>query len=207
MEPSDIELVTLAKAAHDERAFAALVRRHQARLRGFLIRLCGDPALADDIAQDTFMKAHAGLAGFKGGGSFRSWLYAIAYREFLQDARKAKAAAKLEDALRKEAARLQTVAPDAKPIAAGMSLDLQKALASLDEMERASILLCDAAGFSHTEAASALGAPLGSVKTYVARARDKMRAALVDDHQSSPANTSNPEITPSQTANGKHYVL
>lgn len=206
MEPADIELVTLAKAAQDERAFAVLVRRHQARLRGFLIRLCGDAALADDIAQEAFMKAHAGLSGFNGGGSFRSWLYAIAYREFLQDARKAKAAARLEEALRKETAGYQGQTSEAGGLAASMSLDLQQALAGLDEMERASILLCDAAGFSHTETASALGAPLGSIKTYVARARDKMRAALTEETQTSPA-TPKPEATPSQPANGKQYVL
>lgn len=195
-DPADIELVTLAKAAHDERAFAALVRRHQARLRAFLIRLCGSGHLADDIAQETFMKAHARLSSFKGGGSFRSWLYAIAYREFLQDARKAKSTAKLEDALKDDASNHQGAA-----LEAGLSLDLRRALGALDEMERASILLCDAAGFSHTEAASALSAPLGSIKTYVARARDKMRAALSEDAPvKAPRETSTP-------ANGKHYAL
>ena len=193
MEPTDIDLVTLAKAAQDERAFATLVRRHQARLRAFLTRLCGEASLADDIAQEAFLKAHAGLSGFKGGGSFRSWLYAIAYREFLQDARKAKAAARLEDALKDEA---QTSNSDM--LHAGMSLDLRRALGELDEMERASILLCDAAGFSHTEAASALSAPLGSIKTYVARAREKMRAKL----SAEPS----PDAACQQTAKGTHYA-
>lgn len=174
MEPGDIELVTLAKAALDGRAFATLVRRHQARLRAFLIRLSGDAALADDLAQEAFMKAHAGLGGFRGGASFRSWLYAIAYREFLQDARRTKAAARLEDALQENPGG----DPSGGALEAGLSLDLRRALAGLEEMERASILLCDAAGFSHAEAAAALSAPLGSVKTYVARAREKMRAAL-----------------------------
>ncbi|WP_428409729.1 RNA polymerase sigma factor [Hyphococcus sp.] len=195
MEPTDIELVTLAKAAQDERAFAALVRRHQARLRAFLVRLCGDASLADDIAQDAFIKAHAGLSGFKGGGSFRSWLYAIAYREFLQDARKAKAAARLEGALKENAA------PEAGALQTGLSLDLRRALSQLDEMERAAILLCDAAGFSHTEAASALSAPLGSVKTYVARAREKMRAML------SAETSSEPDAPRPQPAKGPHYVV
>lgn len=196
MESTDVELATLAKAAQDERAFAMLVRRHQARLRAFLIRLCGDPHLADDIAQESFMKAHAGLSGFRSGGSFRSWLFAIAYREFLQDARKTKAAAKLEDALKEDATRAQT-----ETLEAGLSLDLQRALAGLDEMERAAMLLCDAAGFSHTEAASALSAPLGSIKTYVARARNKMRAAL---SREPPAEAVQATSTP---AYGKLYAL
>lgn len=182
MEMNDIELVAMAKAAQDDAAFAELVRRHQSRLRAFLRRLCGSDFLADDIAQDTFIKAHKALAGFQGGGSFRSWLYAIAYREFLQNKRKEKAAARLEDALKDEIAN---AAAQETKIEAGLSLDMRKALLSLEEMERAALLLCDAAGLSHNEASIAMNTPLGSVKTYVARARQKMRDALTA--ASSPA--------------------
>ncbi len=175
MELNDTELVTMARAAQDDAAFAALVRRHQARLRAFLSRLSGDGSLADDIAQDTFLKAHGALDSFKGGGSFRSWLYAIAYREFLQLKRKEKATIRLENALKSEAS--SSVATNSGTDA-GMSIDLQRALATLEPKERAAILLCDAAGLTHSEAAMATDTPLGSIKTYVARARDKMRAAL-----------------------------
>lgn len=175
MDETDIELVMRARAANDNKAFATLVKRHQARLRAFLRRVCGDPSLADDIAQDAFLKAHRALSSFKGGGSFRSWLYAIAYREYLQSSRKAKAAARIENALK--SATAYAPGNDAK-LENELSLDLQRALGALDEQERAAILLCDAAGLSHGEAAVALDAPLGSVKTYVARARQKMRDAL-----------------------------
>lgn len=173
MELNDIELVAMVKAGDERRAFTTLVRRHQAKLRAFLVRLSGNAAQADDLAQSTFMKAHASIAAFSGGGSFRSWLYAIAYREFLQDARKAKAAARLQATL--ETGADEHSQPSTEP---GLSLDLRRALESLDEMERGAILLCDAAGLSHSEAATALDAPLGSIKTYVARAREKMRALL-----------------------------
>lgn len=178
MDGTDIDLVMRAKAVGDDKAFAVLVKRHQARLRAFLRRLCGDPSLADDIAQDAFLKAHTALGSFKGGGSFRSWLYAIAYREFLQASRKAKAAMRIENALKSATAH----APDRDTkLESSLSLDLQRALGALNEEERAAILLCDAAGLSHGEAAVALSAPLGSVKTYVARARQKMRDALAGE--------------------------
>ncbi len=173
MELNDIELVAMVKAGDERRAFTTLVRRHQAKLRAFLVRLSGNAAQADDLAQSTFMKAHASMAAFSGGGSFRSWLYAIAYREFLQDARKAKAAARLQATL--ETGADEHSQPSTEP---GLSLDLRRALERLDDMERGAILLCDAAGLSHSEAATALDAPLGSIKTYVARAREKMRALL-----------------------------
>ena len=191
MELNDIELVAMAKAAQDDDAFAELVRRHQARLRAFLRRLCGSDFLADDIAQDTFIKAHRALSDFQGGGSFRSWLCAIAYREFLQNKRKEKAAARLEDALMEEAA---SAPGDESKIEASFSLDLRRALMTLEEMERAALLLCDAAGLSHNEAALAIDAPLGSIKTYVARARKKMREAL--SAEAPPHTEEDPKVVP-----------
>ncbi|HRX40031.1 MAG TPA: RNA polymerase sigma factor [Parvularculaceae bacterium] len=189
MALSDIELVTLAKATQSEAAFAELVRRHQAGLRAFLRKFTRDGAQADDLAQDTLLKAYRAIQGFEGGASFRSWLYAIAWREFLQGKRKSAA----NDRLAREAA------PDADDeidhsSVSELSIDLQRALASLEENERAAILLCDAAGMSHAEAASALGAPLGSVKTYVARARERLRAALHAEAAPVNASTAKPEL-------------
>ena len=172
---SDIELVTLAKAAQDDRAFSELVRRHQARLRAFLNRL-GAGADTDDMAQTTFIKAHRGLATFESGRSFRSWLFAIAYREFLQQKRKDRAAGRLQDALAGEPGFTGD-----SSLQESMSLDLQTALAGLEVSERACLLLCDAAGFTHAEAAAALDTPLGSVKTYIQRGREKMRDALASE--------------------------
>jgi RNA polymerase sigma-70 factor (ECF subfamily) len=196
MELNDIELVAMVRAGDERRAFTTLVRRHQGKLRAFLLRLCGNGALADDIAQASFLKAHKSLSSFTGGGSFRSWLYAIAYREFLQDARKAKAAARAEEALKSEPLQQTT-----QGVEAGMSLDLRRALSSLDEMDRAVIVLCDAAGFSHSEAAAALGAPLGSVKTCVARAREKMRAML--SAETAPAS----DLSSKQSTEGTCHAL
>ncbi len=198
MDLNDIELVMMARAAKDDKAFAVLVGRHQARLRAFLRRLCGQGALADDLAQEAFIKAHVALATFQGGGSFRSWLYAIAYREFLQNNRKEKAARRIEDALKTDAAQ---ISQSGGAIEAGLSLDLRRALLKLDERERAAILLCDAAGLSHSEAAAAIDTPLGSIKTYVARARLKMREAL------SAQSTPEPEPVVKPTINGASYAI
>ncbi|MEX0645608.1 MAG: RNA polymerase sigma factor [Parvularculaceae bacterium] len=174
MALSDIDLVMLAKASQDETAFAELVRRHQAGLRAFLRRLGPNDGHADDIAQEAFLKAHGRLSGFQGGASFRSWLYAIAWREFLQAKRKAGARGRAAAAFAAE----PRDGKDVRDLSADLSLDLKRALGRLDESERAAILLCDAAGLSHGEAAAALGAPLGTVKSQIARAREKLRAAL-----------------------------
>lgn len=172
MELSDIDLVTLAKAARGSAAFETLVKRHQAPLRAFLIRMTGDAAHADDLAQEALIKAYRGIDAFRGGSSFRSWLFSIAMREALM--------AKRKNVVREKAAAA-TAADEENAVPAEFSIDLQRALASLSEEERAASLLCDAAGFSHAEAASAMAAPLGTVKTLVARARDKLRAAMSDE--------------------------
>ena len=172
MTTSDIDLVYLVKTTGDDSAFSELVRRHQARLRAFLTRLSGNQASVDDIAQMSLIKAHRAIADFRGGGSFRSWLFAIAYREFLQSKRRDAAAARIKDAAAASAPDVSAAPTD------DLALDLKSALAKLPENERASLLLCDAAGFSHSEAAAALGAPLGSVKSWVLRGREKMRALL-----------------------------
>jgi RNA polymerase sigma-70 factor (ECF subfamily) len=171
MSLSDLDLVILAKAARDSAAFDMLVRRHQAPLRAFLIRLTGDAAGADDIAQETLIKAYRGLDGFRGGSSFRSWLFAIALREAAIDRRRKATMTRAETAAAGAELCEETLAP-------GLSIDLRSALARLSPEERAAALLCDAAGFSHAEAATAMAAPLGSVKTYLLRARERLRAAL-----------------------------
>ncbi|HXI88189.1 MAG TPA: RNA polymerase sigma factor [Parvularculaceae bacterium] len=173
MDLTDIELVALAKTGESSAPFGELARRHQASLRAFLRRLGADGAAADDVAQDAFLKAHARLQTFRGGSSFRSWLYAIAWREFLQAGRKRAARERLDEALAGENGDRETSSP-----AHDASLDLRRALQDLPETERAAVLLCDAIGMSHAEAAAALGAPLGTIKSQILRAREKMRAAL-----------------------------
>ena len=65
MAKTDIELVYLAQAARDDAAFAELVRRHQGKLRAFLMRFTGDHSIVDDIAQMSLIKAHRAIGDFR----------------------------------------------------------------------------------------------------------------------------------------------
>jgi RNA polymerase sigma factor (sigma-70 family) len=156
-------------AAGDANAFAALVRSHQSRLRGFLRRMTrGDHALADDLAQETFLEAHRKLAAWRGEGSFASWLYAIAYSRYLMAARR-----------RKLEPLDEVDVPSPSPeMASALHLDLEKAMARLSPGERAALTLCFALGMSHEEAAVSLAMPIGTVKSHVARGREKLKAML-----------------------------
>jgi len=151
--------------------FARLVEAHQQAVRAFLRRLCGDPAEADDLAQEVFIAAWTGLDSFRSGADFRLWLYGIAYRKFLAGRRAAGRRRKRETLVAETAETAAT--PDAEA-----RLDLQKAMMALSEPQRAAVALCLAAGVSHGDAAVLLALPLGTVKAHVARGRATLQSML-----------------------------
>jgi RNA polymerase sigma-70 factor (ECF subfamily) len=156
-------------AADDAVAFGVLVRTHQSALRGFLRRMTrGDQALADDLAQETFLEAWRKQGQFRGDGGFAGWLYAIAWSRFLMAARKRKLEP-LDDA--------DGEAPDG---GSDLRLDLERAFTHLRAPERAALTLCFAVGMGHAEAAAALAMPLGTLKSHIARGREKLKTLLED---------------------------
>lgn len=168
---SDTDLVRQVQESRDRDAFGELVCRHQAPLRAFLWRLTGSGVQAEDLAQDAFIRAYDNIAGFRGASGFRTWLFAIAYRESLRWRRRNLLQGKLLRILSEHGEASSGIEPED-------ALALQKALHTLAVAERAAILLCDACGFSHSEAAEALAIPLGTLKTQIQRAREKMREAM-----------------------------
>ena len=169
---SDEALVAAAKAGSPE-AFSRLVERHQQAVRGFLRRACGDAALADDLAQESFLAAWIQISRFDGRSTFRSWLCGIAYRKRLGDRRSTLRG------MRRDAdwAEAQSLAVR-QNAASEDRLALQGALSGLPLDQRAAVALCLAADFSHAEAAAALDLPLGTVKSHVARGRAKLLESL-----------------------------
>ena len=156
--------LTKAAMAGNRVAFGQLVARHQASIRALSRRLARSAADGDDVAQAAFLTAWRRRSTWR-GGSFRSWVCTIAYREFLHTRRGFGAGVEVEEA---ECAAGES----------GERLDLTRAMAGLDEGERAAIALCLGAGLSHAEAAVAMGAPLGTVKSWVLRGRAKLQKAL-----------------------------
>ncbi|PHS76200.1 MAG: RNA polymerase subunit sigma-70 [Robiginitomaculum sp.] len=150
---------------------AALVKTHQGQIRAFLRRLTRNSALADDLAQDTFLRAFQSMGQVKDDTKTKSWLFQIAYRIFLDHIRKHKRRQELADA---------NMPPDDGTFSSpsGMKMDIEQAMNSLTPEQRAAVMLCLSYGFSHSEAAKALNQPLGTVKSHVARGKDKLRAFL-----------------------------
>jgi len=170
----DAALVRAVQASDDRAAFAQLVARHQSSVRTVLRRLTrGDTGLADDLAQDTFILAWRNIRHFRFEARFSTWLYRIAINAWRSEARR-----KRELLLDAEDGELPAdeTAEDAPDIVA--RVDLERALATLSDGERAAIAACYYADLSHEEAAQALGIPVGTVKTHVLRGKAKLKARL-----------------------------
>lgn len=164
-------------AAGDTAAFERIVITHQGRVRQQLRRLCrGDDALADDLAQDTFVQAWQALPGFAGQSQLGTWLYRIAWRSYLMHQRKL---GRRPDELL--AGDDTPDLPDAStPHGPALRLDLAQALARLPEAQRVAIIHCEVLALSHDEAAAVLGWPLGTLKSHVARGKARLRDWLAD---------------------------
>jgi len=168
----DMDLVALSVGGNRD-AFGELVRRHGSGVRALLRRMGADPATADDLAQDAFLAAFEQVAEFRGEGTFAGWVKRIAARLYIRRWR------------RQARMSLGAEAPDEDmgvgPGEAGANarIDLDEALKGLSQVERLCVSLCYGAGLSHAEAAAALNAPLGTVKSHVKRGLDKLKGALV----------------------------
>ena len=181
---TDAQLIARCIVEDDRHAFAELVRRHQSAVRACLRKLTnGNHALADDLAQDTFVLAWRNLKSFRQEARFSTWLYRIATNCWLAQARKRR-----EELLGDRDGLVADGDPDAAEDpseatgdharSATLKLDLARAIRVLSEPERAAIVQCYDNDLSHEEAAYVLGMPVGTVKTHIYRAKQKLRDAM-----------------------------
>ena len=169
---SDAALVAGARAG-SVADLSRLVDRHQQVVRAFLARITGNRDEAEDLAQETFLTMCSQLARYRGDASVRTWLCAIAWRK-AKSARRSFFRARARDTQYADQAELERPGE----IAAEESMALKTALKSLPLEQRAAVVLCLSEDFSHADAAQALGLPLGTVKSHVARGHAKLLAVL-----------------------------
>jgi RNA polymerase sigma factor (sigma-70 family) len=170
---TDPELIARVLVSDDHAAFGELVLRHQSAVRHFLRHLSGgDAALADDLAQETFVQAWHGLARFAGQSSFPTWLLGIAHNHWRNARRKQRTVPVAAEHL----AALEPV-PSSAPLS-DLKHDLGRALRTLAPEEQTVLHLCYQQGLSHGEIAGVLAWPLGTVKTHLNRGKEKLRPLL-----------------------------
>ncbi len=176
MPLTDNQLIARTVLDGDRHAFSQLVRAHQSSVRGLLRSLVGgDVALADDLAQETFLRAWQGLRRFQGASQFSTWLYRIAWNAFLSDAR----------CKRHRLSAPEHETPPSEDYAASAAIDavvtradVERAMHHLRPEERAAIALTFGQELTHEEAAEVLACPLGTLKTHVLRGKTRLKEYL-----------------------------
>ncbi|MDG1857848.1 MAG: sigma-70 family RNA polymerase sigma factor [Emcibacteraceae bacterium] len=180
MQEYEKQWITAAIINKDRKYFGFLVKEHQSTVRGYLRRLTkGNHALADDLAQETFLIAFRKVSTFKGSGSFKGWLLAIAYRSFLTNMRKNSSNPLMNfpiDYLENEDKIDIITVQNADHISD--KIDIGKAILKLKKNERSALTLCYTYGMSHSEISKVMDMPIGTVKSHIARGKETLRTLL-----------------------------
>lgn len=170
---TDAQLVVHALAG-SQPAFQEIVRRYQRPVHNLTLRIVRDPALAEDLAQETFLKAFRSLGSFDTARRFSSWILRIAHNGALDALRRRRGDVVFEDAGEGPA-----VPPPPDPVeTAALGEALTAALDALRPEFRAAVVLRYQQGCSYDEIAAVMGIPEGTAKTFVHRARKLMAESL-----------------------------
>ena len=187
------ELTILARKG-DQEAFAQLVRDNERRGYTLALRMCGSPEDALDLAQETFLRAWSALPNFRGGSSFSTWLYRLAYNTTIDFLRKNSLRRDVSVPLGEEIPDVPDHAADPQQILEQNERRraLEQGLARLPEHYRSVLVLREVSGLSYQEIAGALKLDLGTVKSRIARARGELRKILREDGNFFSGGASNP---------------
>ena len=177
---TDAELVDRARAG-DRAAFDAIVERYQHAVFRAALAITAHRGEAEDVAQDTFLRAYRRIGAFRGESSLKTWLLAIAWRQAIS-ARRSIAAR-----LRRLVAPSEDVpfdppsparSPEGLAMAAEQAAIVTQLVTTLPEKYRSALLLAASGEFTFNEMAEALGVPAGTLKWRVAEGRRMLKAKL-----------------------------
>ncbi|AKV04739.1 RNA polymerase sigma factor RpoE [Labilithrix luteola] len=181
--PSDRDLIELAKAG-DTNAFGELVRRHQPRIHRLAVHMLRDRSEAEDVAQETFIRAYQALGRFDGRSEAYTWFYRITINLSLNRIRSRKTSRASQDT---DDPRLDGLMTDRRPTSgdpagsASRKQLYQTLCAGIDELSdtlRTTLILVCIDGRSHEDVAAILGAPEGTIAWRVHEARRKLKGFL-----------------------------
>ncbi|HEU4801489.1 MAG TPA: sigma-70 family RNA polymerase sigma factor [Gemmatimonadales bacterium] len=185
---TDQEVVALARSGA-ETAYRELVRRYERPIFSLVYRMVRDRELAEDLSQETFIKALNALDSYRPEYKFSSWIFKIANNAAIDQLRRRELDtlslegsphAATPDAVEATALQIGSRGESALDAVASIELggEIEKAIAQLRPEYRSCILLRHVEGYAYEEIAQILDLPLGTVKTYIHRARHELRRAL-----------------------------
>jgi len=188
-QPEVSRLVEAAKAG-DQNAFGNLVDAYQDRIYGYLSRMLSDPNEAEDVAQETFVRAYRSLSRFRGASSFHTWLYRIASNLAIDVARKRKrqdgatysldAPVEVGDNEYDREIPDESNAPEEISEQREVQQTVRRAMGELPDKLRDVIVLYELQGESYEDIAETLDVPLGTVKSRLFNARGQLKERLQD---------------------------
>lgn len=170
----------------DLESFNQIVDRYQAMIYRVCLRVLGDAGRAEDVTQETFIKAYSSLQQYH-GGSFKSWLARIAtnrcYDVLRSERRRPAASLEAEQVETEPTWSVEPAAedPDSYAGRSQLSAYLENALAELPHDQRVAIVLADIHGYRYEEIAETVEASIGTVKSRISRARARLREMLRSD--------------------------
>ena len=193
MTATDETLVSQAVSLGDSAAFAELMQRHQSRILLLQRRLCGEHALAEDLSQETFLRAWQKLDTYQGSGSFGGWLAKLSFNIFRQHYRRHRR--------RQDEVSLDQVELSARDRDDAELADLDRLLGILDQQDQIIMTLNYAFGLTNAEVGEVVGMPAGTVKARIHRGKAKIR-----QHIDSPGTVSTSTVSTSTGVAGSSTV-
>lgn len=175
---SDLELVNQSKSG-DPEAFSELVRRHQHVVFNVAYRFMRDSALAEDMAQESFLKAYRLLKGFRGDCAFSTWMYRVTCSVCLTELNRRKRRNAVEQELQHETPMAEE--PVENPDLPEM---IRRCVKRLPDRYVQIITLYYLKGVSYEEIAQVMNIPMGTLKTWMFRARKQLRGVVEQEMHS-----------------------
>ena len=183
VETDETEVIARAKCG-DQDAFRQLWETHHAVAMAAALRLCHHRALAEEITQGAFLLAWRGLSGFQQGCPFRPWLLRILYRHALNVMEKQRLHLRpitLTNFVEFETAQGASLEQSDMQEQVAQREEIRRALANLNAEQRRVIALRYGADLTESEIANVLGWPIGTVKSRLNRARERLRILLIEE--------------------------
>ncbi len=175
----DLALIRAAQDG-DRYAFSELVRRHWDGVVRVVYRMCGDPDLAEESAQEAFIRAWQRLSGYDSKYAFRGWIYRIGINAALDTLRREKPTGDLEMMDERGLLVDSSAGPEAAAESRERAGRVQQAILALPEASRAALVLREYGGLTYAEIAAAQNVPLGTVMSRLNAARSQLRKTLAE---------------------------
>ncbi len=176
----DLDLVERHRRG-DPRAFEDLYQRFSAMIYNLALRLCGNPEDAADVTQEVFLRVYRHLEGFRARSSVKTWIYQIGLNHCRSRyARRPPPARPLAEEGAEGVDPLPDPGRDPEDLAQASetAARVQAALGGMEESFREAVVLRDLEGLDYAEIATVLGTPIGTVRSRIARGRERLRQAL-----------------------------